>query len=159
MENKYFNRISSDLDKLGHTVIDANLNRIVREILVYQIDIPSCDFSDFLSHDLLPKYQPELVNIQRWILQNRSVFSDQKFRRRIVYFNSHNYHEIFQCISLIQFIDNRMIVYQRSGDISKFIDDCRFFIEIAIHQIPYVIKQISIIYGTIHKTYKRNHRY
>jgi hypothetical protein len=140
----------------GKEMYDANLNRNVKELIGHDEVINSDQIHSI--HNNVPlntKYQPELENFRKWYSDHFPQYKRHEHRRHIVYFNDFDYDNVLQCISLIQVLDNTMIVYQRSGDISKMVDDVRFFIEIA-KEFDIDIDSIRIIYGSFHTKIDEN---
>lgn len=91
------------------------------------------------------KYKPELKDIENWIKSSNALLT----RRQVVYFNDSEYLKRLQCISLFQILDSTMVVYQRSSDTTKTLDDYRFFVEIIKRYFPDV-QSIKIFYGSLH---------
>ena len=77
------------------------------------------------------------------------LYSKPEHRRQVVYFNNDDHDNRMQCISLFQIIDDTMVVYQRSADTIKMLDDLRFFCEI-IQRYFSDVQHIKINYGSFH---------
>lgn len=140
----------------GKLIHDVNLNRSVRELIAQEYDINST-LINYLNSDvaLNTKYEPELNDIKEWYELNFPKYSKDEHRRHIVYFNSNDYNNRLQCISLFQVLDNTMIVYQRSSDTIKMLDDFRFFVEIKNRYFANV-DHIKIFYGSLHTKIEDN---
>lgn len=140
----------------GKLIHDVNLNRSVRELIAQEYDINSTLINHLNSDVALnTKYEPELNDIQEWYELNFPKYTKDEHRRHIVYFNSNDYNNRLQCISLFQVLDNTMIVYQRSSDTVKMLDDFRFFVEIKNRYFANV-DHIKIFYGSLHTKIEDN---
>ena len=134
----------------GRKMYDENLNRWVAELLYQEESLTLPQMKEIFETILLNvKYKPELDDIDEWYNEHFPGYTSQCHRRHIVYFNNKDYDHRFQCISLFQVLDNLMIVYQRSSDTAKMIDDFRFFIEIRQRYFQDV-DGIQIVYGSLH---------
>lgn len=145
------NSIQRQIEWHGTVVEDFNLNRDVHEIIGFEHRINEAKMNYLLENvPLNTKYELELKNIADWFDSHYPVYMTDRHRRHQVYFNNHDFDNIFQCISLFQILDSTMLVYQRSSDIVKLQDDLRFFVEIANRFYNKQIKNIIIFYGSIH---------
>lgn len=135
------------LDREGELVEDARMNRQTKELIGASLTITETRMKEIW--DTIPynnKFDPELRDFDEWYHRWKNVN-----RRQQIYFNNKDFALRMQCISLIQIIDNQMIVYQRSGDVEKMQDDHRFFVHLVKNYFQYV-NLIHVIYGSLHKT-------
>ena len=147
---KIITSIKSEIEIHGHLKEDFNLNRRVKEIIGYQLELQLMDLIEINQKvELNSKYELELSDVDRWYNYNFPLYFKDEHRRHVVYFNSSDYENRLQCISLFQIIDTTMVVYQRSGDIVKMLDDFRFFVEIKNRYFP-ATSTIIINYGSLH---------
>lgn len=133
----------------GNINEDFNLNRTIKEIIGHDLVLCGKDFEVIDKHTLNPKYKPELDDFKEWFEQHFPLYNKLEHRRHIVYFNNKDHDNRLQCISLFQIIGNTMIIYQRSSDIEKMMDDFRFFEEIRKTYFR-GIEYIKIFYGSLH---------
>lgn len=134
----------------GTRTHDANLHRDVAELLFQGECISLIQIKDLTNNvPLNTKYDPELRDIASWHDQHYPGYEHPRHRRHIIYFNNNDFDNRLQCISLFQVIDDLMIVYQRSADVAKMIDDFRFFVEIRNRYFTNV-DCIQIVYGSLH---------
>lgn len=144
------NDISRKLMFHGKSIYDSNLNRNVKELTCEILELNLVLINKICNEvNLNSKYQDELQDISNWYYTVVNCRQNNITRRQIVYFNNSNYVNRKQCISLFQILDSQMIVYQRSGDVEKMLDDFRFFIEIRKRFFKH-IDSIKIIYGSVH---------
>ncbi|MBC7866216.1 MAG: hypothetical protein H7X88_01670 [Gloeobacteraceae cyanobacterium ES-bin-316] len=142
--------IKKNLIDNGNYMWDENLQRFVHEILGSQVELNYLDMFALHKVPLNKKYQPEIKDMDKWYKDNLSIINKHKHRRQIVYFNDTDFKKRMQCISLFQRIDTTLIIYQRSGDTAKMLDDFNFFTYIAYQYFSDVINTIKIFYGSLH---------
>jgi hypothetical protein len=133
----------------GKEIVDLNHNRKVKELICQEEYLESEHICELEKTKLLDKYLPELDDIQKWYDRHYPLYYKEEHRRHQVYFNNHDYSNRLQCISLFQVLDDTLIIYQRSSDTSKMIDDFRFFVEIKKRFFT-TITNIHIFYGSLH---------
>jgi hypothetical protein len=112
---------------------------------------------ELMQNPLLEKYDLEmslfLDSLNTYIKEQYEL----KHYRRLFHSNTDEFQSIFQCVSSVQFLPFQkywaMIVYQRSADMKKMIDDWTFFAHCAMHfeeKIGPTINFIQIKYGSAH---------
>ena len=142
--------ITKQLNLFGEVTEDFNLDRTVKEFICHTEHYDSKYMAILYDTvELNPKYKPELDDIEKWYEEHFPLYSRPEFRRRVVYFNDLDYENRFQCISLFQVVDDTLIIYQRSGDTLKMLDDLRFFAEIR-HRYFQHVRDVNIVYGSVH---------
>lgn len=151
MSTKIVSQLSNYLDQHGELKRDLNHNRNTLELVCCVVTLTKDDMLETIS--TVPynsKYDPEVKDFDDWYY--KCNFS-AKERRQVIYFNNTDFAIRMQCISTIQVIDEKMLVYQRSGDISKMADDHRFFCHLKANYFTNVTT-IHVIYGSLHKETK-----
>lgn len=149
----------------GRRKYDGHLKRWVRELLQFSLVFDNSDQAIYLGElPLLEKYDPEIKDFEKSLRDIIIPGIERRQVRQLMHFNNVNFDQRKQCISLVQFLpindpdeDYMMIVYQRSGDISKFTDDVRFFSELAyrfFQKTRYQVSLINVIYGSFHGQFK-----
>ncbi len=141
--NTKLNSIRSEIILGGNKVWDENYKRFTLELICAGVELNYLELFELSKMKLNKKYQPEIDDFEDWLAQRSSN------RRQVVYFNNRDFKKRMQCISLVQQIDHTLIIYQRSGDTVKMLDDFIFFTYLTTY-FRIKIQTIKIFYGSLH---------
>lgn len=136
---------------------DKNLKRVVYHCVNLSVSVPN--FRESMTIPLLQKYNADFKRIKHGLNFCISQAMKDMTSRRLMTFNVKSYQNTFQCFNSFHFVFDEtsakytLIVYQRSQDMIKWLDDIRFFTHVVEYfekGTGYQVGKITVHYGDIH---------
>jgi hypothetical protein len=158
--------ISDKLFTIGRVKKDLHFNRSVIEMAGVGLTIPFDLIEQLSKIPLLDKYKKDNERIFKYYDIAVEKCKQDPNSRQLLLLNTQDYEKEFQCFQLMQFIniDNQFLclVYQRSCDMTKLMQDWSFFCHLAKAfetDTGIKIMQITIHYGSLHAKIDDNKTY
>ena len=149
--------------KDGNLIEDTRFNRKVKSIYGYTVNVLSEELNELKDVKPLEKYDEDWSRMYRGFKYCCNEVKENRSSRRMVIHNTSQYEKIFECFQLIQFVltendEYLAIVYQRSADLKKWLDDLTFFANVCKRfekRAKVKVSNMIIHYGDLHTEIKQ----